>query len=181
MSPTSYQTAPPRISSLSCGERERQLLVNFSRCILVGAKRLIPLARPIILNRRHLDRLTHFKEAGTSPHADALFEEVLALNVVCQTNGAAVARFRVAQVGGDDRRLPVITSVGDDRSNRVLHPIRHAVSAQVVEDNNFGVKRGAVGFLVAGSGRFVIAAPDTIEKILKIKEDAFEPPRQQAA
>src|SRR5271165_7094121 len=78
MSPTSYQTAPPRISSLSCGERERQLLVNFSRCILVGAKRLIPLARPIILNRRHLDRLTHFKEAGTSPHADALFEEVLA-------------------------------------------------------------------------------------------------------
>ena len=79
----------------------------------------------------------------------------------------------------DDGRLAVVTAVGDDRSNRVLHPVRHPVSAQVVQDNDLGFERSTVGFLVAGAGHFVVAATDTIQKILKIEEGPLEPPRQQ--
>ena len=96
------------------------------------------------------------------------------LRAHCGLLEGAAAGVRVGQIGGGDQRFPVIAAVGDDGSDGILHPIRDAVRAQVVQQQDLTIQRHAVGLLVGGVGSGIVAGADAVQQSLEIREDAFE-------
>ena len=50
--------------------------------------------------------------------------------------------------------------------------------AQIVEQQDFGVEREPIGFLVAGAGFGAVSGADAVQQILVIEEQAFMTPRR---
>ena len=68
----------------------------------------------------------------------------------------------------------MIAAMRNNRCHRVLHPIRHAMRAQVIQQQDFGIQRHAVRFLVRRVGVGIVAGTDTIQKTFVVAESAFE-------
>ena len=100
----------------------------------------------IILDVRHLDQLAHFEQPRPCSHPDPLFQEIFAVQVFLQSRAALIASLGIAQVRGDNRRLPIIAAMGNDRRHGVFHPIGHAMRAQIVEHQDLGFERRSIRF-----------------------------------
>ncbi len=59
------------------------------------------------------------------------------------------------------------------------HPFGSAMRAEIVQQQNLGFERGAIGFLVRGAGSRVVTGTNAVQQILVIEEDAFVAAVQQ--
>src|SRR5580704_5851835 len=138
-------------------------------------------SKPVVFHIRHLDEFAHFEQARASAHPNAFLEEEFSVEIGFQSRAALISRFGIAQVGGDDGGLPIVAAVRDDGRHGVFHPVRDAMCAQIVEQQNVGIECGFVGFAVHGAGGLIVATADAVEKGLKVKEHSFESTFDQSA
>ena len=88
---------------------------------------------PVVLNRRHADDSAHLKQPRSRSHPNAVFEEILAVDVAVEPRAAPVPHLWIAQIRRGDQRLALVAPMRDHRRHHVLHELLHAMRAQVVQ------------------------------------------------
>jgi len=51
------------------------------------------------------------------------------------------SRIRIGQIGCGDESLPIVTSIRNERRNRIFHPVSDAMRSEVVEQQGSSVSR----------------------------------------
>ena len=144
------------------------------RHIVRRASEGLGLADAVVFHQRHADHGAHFEQPRPGARADVLGQRAAVLHSNRPPLHHGAAGVAVGQVGGGNQGLPLVAAVGDDASHGVLHPAGDAVRAQVVEQQDVGVERRAVGLAVGGIRRLVVAGLDAVEQRLVVVEQAVE-------